>query len=135
MKQVGSKTARWMFVLVLIVPALSLLAEDPPAAPGQTDRQAQPAATTPVPPALHQALAALLGEPVSLGVNTIPDPPPGSWGIVAEGDGGGGICRDSDSEAEVWLGTDGYGVEAFGRRCSARRWSLCRKASGGSRYC
>ncbi|MCJ7754396.1 MAG: hypothetical protein MUP13_07505, partial [Thermoanaerobaculales bacterium] len=35
-------------------------------------------------------------------------------GIVSEGDGGGGIFRDSDSEAEAWLGTDGYGVQGFG---------------------
>jgi hypothetical protein len=114
MKQVGLRTARWIFVLMLIVPGSSLLAEDPPAAPGHTARQAQPAATRPVPPALHRALAALPSKPASLGAKAIPTPPPGSWGIVAEGDGGGGICRDSDSEAEVWLGTDGYGLQAFG---------------------
>ena len=97
-------------------PWISFGAEDPPSTQDQAVREGQPAATAPVPPALHQALASSLGEAASFGAKAIPTPPTGSWGIVSEGDGGGGIFRDSDSEAEAWLGTDGYGVQGFGYR-------------------
>ncbi len=114
MKKVCSKTADWIFVLMLIVPGSVLTAEDPPSAQDQAVREAQPVAATPVPPALRQALASSLSEATSIGAKAIPTPPTGSWGIVSEGDGGGGIFRDSDSEAEAWLGSDGYGVQGFG---------------------
>jgi hypothetical protein len=62
-------------------------------------RSQHPAAARPVLPAAPKA---------------IPTPNPGTWGIVSSGDGGGGIFRDSDSEAEAWLGSDGIGVQGFG---------------------
>ena len=74
----------------------------------------QPVSTPPVPPALRHALASSLRAATSAGTKKIPTPPTGTWGIVSEGDGGGGIFRDSDSEAEAWLGTNGYGVQGFG---------------------
>ncbi len=114
MKIVCSKTANWIFVLMLIVPGSVLSSEDPPSAQDQVVRKAQPVAAMPVPPALHQALASSLSEATSFDAKAIPTPPTGSWGIVSEGDGGGGIFRDSDSEAEAWLGTNGYGVMGFG---------------------
>jgi len=99
---------------MLIIPGLVLHAEDPPSIQDQAVREAQPASTAPVPPALRHALASSLGDAVGIGAKAIPTPPTGSWGIVSEGDGGGGIFRDSDSEAEAWLGTGGYGVMGFG---------------------
>jgi hypothetical protein len=44
----------------------------------------------------------------------IPAPPVGSWGIVSEGTGGGGMFRDSDSDAEAWLGANSTGVTGYG---------------------
>ena len=114
MAKVCSKAANWIFILMLIVPATALSAEDPPPAQDQKVREPQPVAAIPVPPALRQALASSLGEAALFGAKAIPTPPTGSWGIVSEGDGGGGIFRDSDSEAEAWLGTGGYGVMGFG---------------------
>jgi len=101
MKKVCSINACWIFALLTVVPGSALHAEDPPS-------------TDPVPPALHNALASSLDKAVSVGTEAIPTPPTGSWGIVAEGDGGGGIFRDSDSEAEAWLGSNSYGVQGFG---------------------
>jgi len=114
MKKVYSKTATWVFCLMLIAPGSILIAEDPPLSQDQTGRDGEPVETTPVPPALHQALASPLGDAALFGAKVIPTPPTGTWGIVSEGNGGGGIFRDSDSEAEAWLGTNGYGVEGFG---------------------
>jgi len=114
MKKVCSINAILIFALMLIFPVTVLHAEDPPSTQDQAVREGQPASTAPVPPALRQALASSLGESVSVGAKAIPNPPTGSWGIVSEGDGGGGIFRDSDSEAEAWLGSAGYGVQGFG---------------------
>ncbi len=114
MKKVCSNTAVWVSVLMLMVPGSVLSAEDPPSAQDQAVRKVRPVTTTPVPPALHQALARSLSEAASFGAKAIPTPPTGSWGIVSEGSGGGGIFRDSDSEAEAWLGTNEYGVMGFG---------------------
>ncbi len=114
MKKVCSNTAVLIFVLMLMISGSVLTAEDPPSAQDQAVRKAQPVTATPVPPALHQAVAISLGEAASFGTKAIPTPPTGSWGIVSEGDGGGGIFRDTDSEAEAWLGSGGYGVEGFG---------------------
>ncbi len=114
MKQVCLKTASWIFVLMLIVPGSVLHAEDPPSSQDQAVRDGQPASTAPVPPALRQALASSLGKAASFGAKAIPAPPAGSWGIVSEGDGGGGIFRDSDSDAEAWLGAEEVGVHGFG---------------------
>jgi hypothetical protein len=33
---------------------------------------------------------------------------------VSEGSGGGGIFRDTDSEAEAWLGSSGWGIQGYG---------------------
>jgi hypothetical protein len=52
-----------------------------------------------------------------VGPQAIPTRPPGGFGIVSSGTGGGGIFRDADEgsdEAEAWLGSSGYGIEAFG---------------------
>ena len=114
MKQVCLKTASWIFVLMLTVPGSVLFAEDPPSSQDQAVRDGQPASTAPVPPALRQALASSLGKAASFGAKAIPAPPAGSWGIVSEGDGGGGIFRDSDSDAEAWLGAEEVGVHGFG---------------------
>ena len=114
MNKVCSNTANWIFVLMLVVPGSVLTAEDTPSNQDQAGRDSQPASTAPVPPALRQALASSLSEATSIGTKAVPTPPTGSWGIVSEGDGGGGIFRDSDSEAEAWLGTNGYGVMGFG---------------------
>ena len=114
MKSVCSNNAIWIFALMLILPGSVPHAEDPPSAQDQVIRDGQPALTAPVPSALHRALASSLDEAVSFGAKAIPTPPTGSWGIVSEGDGGGGIFRDSDSEAEAWLGTNEYGVMGFG---------------------
>ena len=114
MNKVCSKTANWIVVLMLIVPGSVLHAEDPPSSQDQTGRNDQPASTAPIPPALRQALASSLREATSIGAKTIPTPPTGTWGIVSAGDGGGGIFRDSDSEAEAWLGSSGYGISGYG---------------------
>jgi hypothetical protein len=114
MSKAFSMTASWIFVLVMIVPGAMIMAEDPSTTGDQAVREAQPATTVPAPPALRQALASSLGEAVSIGAKAIPTPPTGSWGIVSEGDGGGGIFRDSDSEAEAWLGSAGVGITAYG---------------------
>jgi hypothetical protein len=114
MKKVCSINATWIFALMLILPGSVLHAEDPPSTQDQAVRKGKPASTAPVPPALRHALAISLGEAVGFGAKTIPTPPSGSWGIVSEGDGGGGIFRDSDSEAEAWLGSNRYGVQGFG---------------------
>ena len=114
MKKVCSKTAVWIFALMLMIPGSVLSAEDPPSDQDHAAREAQPVAATRVLPALHQALASSLSEATSIGAKVIPAPPTGTWGIVSAGDGGGGIFRDSDSEAEAWLGTNEYGVMGFG---------------------
>ena len=119
MNKVCSKTATWIVVLMSIVPGSVLHAEDPPSSQDQTGRNDQPASNAPIPPALRQALASSLSEATSIGAKTIPTPPTGTWGIVSEGDGGGGIFRDSDSEAEAWLGSDRYGVLGFGESAGA----------------
>ena len=63
--------------------------------------------------AVRGSLVKALNSAVSF-PKTIPTPPTGSWGIISEGTGGGGIFRDSDSEAEAWLGTAGVGVLGYG---------------------
>jgi hypothetical protein len=63
--------------------------------------------------AVRGDLAKALNGAVSF-PNAIPTPPPGTWGITSEGTGGGGIFRDSDSEAEAWLGVAGVGVTGYG---------------------
>lgn len=77
-------------------------------ATGPSPAEEPAAAPHPAPPAVRRAVSQ------ALGVKSIPTPPAGTWGLVSEGDGGGGIFRDSDSEAEAWLGTDGYGARAYG---------------------
>jgi len=57
MKKVCSQTATWTFVLMLIASGSVLTADDPPSAQDQAVRKVRPVTTTPVPPALHQALA------------------------------------------------------------------------------
>jgi len=114
MKKVCSNSVIWIFVLMLIASGSVLTAEDPPPVQDQANQGTQPIAAAPVPPALRQALASSLGKATSIGAKSIPTPPTGSWGIVSEGSGGGGIFRDSDSEAEAWLGTGGDGVVGYG---------------------
>lgn len=64
-------------------------------------------------PALHRAVSAAIPV-IPAGVKVIPAPPTGTWGIVASGDGGGAIFRDTDSEAEAWLGSSGFGIYGYG---------------------
>jgi hypothetical protein len=44
----------------------------------------------------------------------IPTPPPGGFGIVSSGLGGGGRFFDVDGSAEAWLGSANFGIQAFG---------------------
>lgn len=67
----------------------------------------------PGPPALRWALARAVDQPAA-GAKALPTPPAGSWGIVSEGSGGGGIFRDTDSEAEAWLGASEWGIQGYG---------------------
>jgi hypothetical protein len=78
------------------------------------DRNASPGArSSPETLAVREGLAAALDGAVTF-QKSIPTPPTGTWGIISEGTGGGGIFRDSDSEAEAWLGSDAHGVRGFG---------------------
>jgi hypothetical protein len=63
--------------------------------------------------AVREGLAAAFDDVVG-SPKAIPAPPAGSWGVVSEGTGGGGIFRDSDSEAEAWLGANSTGVTGYG---------------------
>ncbi len=78
MKKVCSINACWIFALMLILPGSALMAEDPPSTQDQAVRDAQPASTAPVPPALRHALATSLREATSIGAKSIPTPPTGS---------------------------------------------------------
>ncbi len=109
-------------VVLTIVVALAisapLVAEEPDATgpPGRAAaRPGAPQVLTPqpAPPAVHRALARAIEAPTA-GAKALPPPPNGSWGIVSSGSGGGAIFRDSDSEAEAWLGTDGAGIRGYG---------------------
>ena len=71
MKKVCSKTAVLIFVLMLMISGSVLTAEDPPSAQDQAVREAQPVTATPVPPALHQAVAISLSEAASIGAKAI----------------------------------------------------------------
>jgi len=61
-----------------------------------------------------QGTAAERGVTLSAPPKAIPTPAPGSWGVISSGSGGGGIFRDSDSEAEARLGTLATGVNGYG---------------------
>jgi hypothetical protein len=104
--------------LIAVAPAVSRAqqATDPPAE--QPTKQPQPSpAPTPQP-----ARWASTGDGVAIsgearpevGVKAVPTPPPGTIGIVSEGSGVGGVFRDSDTEAEVWLGANSIGVWGYG---------------------
>jgi hypothetical protein len=102
---------------VVIVVAMSALLTAQVPAPRQATARPPRQAPTPTPrtapPALHRDLARAI-ETLPAGAKAIPTPPPGTWGIVAEGTGGGGLFRDGDSEAEAWLGVNSYGVIGYG---------------------
>jgi hypothetical protein len=63
--------------------------------------------------AMRETLATTLDGAVTF-QKSIPAPPTGTWGIISKGTGGGGIFRDSDSDAEVWLGSSSTGVTGYG---------------------
>lgn len=63
--------------------------------------------------AVREGVASALDQAVA-SPQSIPSPPSGTWGIISEGTGGGGIFRDSDPDAEAWLGANGTGVTGYG---------------------
>jgi hypothetical protein len=78
-----------------------------------------PAAQVPLPNGvllLHLALPQVVqpAPHITARALAIPTPPPGGFGIVSSGSGGGGRFSDSASDAAAWLGSGGYGIQAFG---------------------
>ena len=110
MKRIPLAVATSAGAAVLLTAALAAPQIPRTAGAGPSLPQPESPAAVPLSPA---ALRELMSR-ISVKTQDIPSPPPGSWGIVSSGSGGGGIFRDANGGAEAWLGTDGYGIEAFG---------------------
>ncbi len=110
-----SRLATPQLVLLAMTMTMPLAAAQPgrEASSGAANAPAAVREAGRIPPAVTRGVAKGLHFP-NVGPAAVPTPPAGTWGVVASGDAGGAVFRDTDSVAEAWLGSDGYGIQGFG---------------------
>jgi hypothetical protein len=96
--------------ILVLIPVMGFAQQE---ASGADESGKPPSGPSPENMATREGLSTSGGGAIGF-LKAIPPVPAGTWGIISEGTGGGGIFRDSDSEAEARLGVLSTGVNGYG---------------------